>query len=184
VANTAQYRRPGVSPSDLDPRTCDALRGYLNAVDEAVAAITPADVEADLTDVLGRAGNHEMPRRRFPCDECPIRADNVDNPKSKFPPERWEALGVTVRDPLTGREPGLNAPLFGCHKQEPGTGADLACAGWLAQFGHDHIAVRLAVAQLRLPADALRPGENWPPLHQTWEHVVRSQSISERNANE
>jgi len=70
-------------------------------------------------------------------------------------------------------------PLFGCHKGEPGTNNDLACAGWLAQFGHEHIGVRLAVAQGRLPADALEPGENWPPLHQTWTDVVRCQTQEE-----
>lgn len=81
----------------------------------------------------------ELPRRHFPCDECPIRADNRDNPKSKFSADRWEELSASVRDPLTGHQPMPGDILFGCHKGEPGTGADLACAGWLAQFGGDHV---------------------------------------------
>lgn len=120
-----------------------------------------------------------FPRRAYPCNECPIRADNADNPNSKFPATRWEALSVTVRDPETGWEPGVNEILFGCHKGEPGTDADLACAGWLAQFGGDHLAVRLAVATGRLPVAALRSGENWPPLHETWTDVVEAQTEEE-----
>lgn len=115
-----------------------------------------------------------LPRRLYPCDECPIRADNADNPKSKFPAERWDALSVTVRH--GNHQPGIGDILFGCHKGEPGTNADLACAGWLAQFGHDHLRIRLALAQGRLPPEALEPGANWPPLHETWDDVLASQT--------
>jgi hypothetical protein len=117
-----------------------------------------------------------MPRRTFPCGPCPARADNGDNPAAKFPPERWLEMSATVRDPLTGQEPQLGAILFGCHKGDPATNEDLACAGWLASFGGDHLAIRLAKAEGRLPASALRPGENWPPLYATWEEMVRAQT--------
>lgn len=117
-----------------------------------------------------------FPRRKYPCDECPFRCDNEDNPKSQFPVERWAALGATVRDSDSGQHPGLNDPLFGCHKGEPGTDADLACAGWLATFGEDHVRVRLAVAIGGLSAAELRPGENWPRLYETWAEVVRHQT--------
>jgi Family of unknown function (DUF6283) len=131
-----------------------------------------------LSELKGRcvAKRSELARRQFPCDECPFRADNRDNPKSKFPAERWEALSVTVRDPLTGHQPMPGDILFGCHKGEPGTDADLACAGWLAQFGSDHVGVRLAIAQGRLPDSALEPGVNWPPLHENWADVVQAQT--------
>ncbi len=122
------------------------------------------------------AENPELPRRRFPCDECPIRADNRDNPKSKFPAERWEDLSASVRDPLTGYQPMPGDVLFGCHKRDPRTGADLACAGWLARFGGDHVGVRLAIVQGRLPDSALTPGVNWPPLHESWADVVQAQT--------
>lgn len=119
----------------------------------------------------------EFPHRRFPCDECPIRADNADSPKSKFPAERWRALSASVRDPETGEHPGLGDPLFGCHKGEPGTNADLACAGWLVRFGVDHVRIRLALATGDLPPSALRSGEKWPPLHETWTDVVRHHTV-------
>jgi Family of unknown function (DUF6283) len=122
-----------------------------------------------------------LPRRLYPCDECPIRADNQDNPRSQFPAARWEALSVTVRHPVTG-SPGLDAPMFGCHKGAPGTDEDLACAGWLATFGADHVAVRVAVAQGRLPTEALSRGANWPLLHQSWDAVVEAQTARSQDA--
>lgn len=117
-----------------------------------------------------------FPRRKYPCDECPFRCDNTDNPNSQFPAERWAALETTTRDPESGHHPGLNDSMFGCHKGEPGTEADLACAGWLATFGADHVRVRLAVAIGALPAAELQPGENWPQLYATWADVVMHQT--------
>jgi hypothetical protein len=108
-----------------------------------------------------------------------MRADNCDNSEAKFPAERWEALRDTVRDPTTSSRPTLDDPLFGCHKGEPGTDNDLACAGWLARFGTDHVAVRLAAATGRLPESALEPDENWPPLHETWADVVSAHTAPE-----
>lgn len=119
---------------------------------------------------------NRFPRREFPCDQCPIRADNRDNPDAKFSTDRWNAMSSTVRDPNTGRQPMPGDILFACHKGAPGTNADLACAGWLARFGADHVGIRLAVALGNLPRTALSPGDNWPPLHETWEDVVRAQT--------
>lgn len=121
----------------------------------------------------------ELPHRRYPCDECPIRADNADNPASKFPAERWEALSRSVR--IGQHQPMVGDPLFGCHKGQPGTPeADLACAGWLARFGGDHVTIRLALARGQLPPAMMEPGENWPPLHETWDDVVAHQTREER----
>ena len=117
-----------------------------------------------------------FPRRSFPCGPCPIRADNADNPDAKFPAHRWEALSLTLPDPNTGIPPMPGTPMFGCHKGEPGTDNDLACAGWLAQFGYDHLTVRLALHDGRLNETDLTPGPNWPPLHPTWDDVVRNQT--------
>lgn len=64
-------------------------------------------------------------------------------------------------------------------KGEPGTGIDLACAGWLAQFGGDNGGVRLAIMQGRLPDSALKPGVNWPPLHGNWADVVEAQTSTD-----
>lgn len=125
----------------------------------------------------------QLPRREFPCGPCPIRADNADNPDAKFPAHRWKALSNTVPDPVTGMPPLPGIPLFGCHKGRPGsddscprTEDDLTCAGWLAQFGGDHLTIRLALNERRLDPAALKPGDNWPPLHQTWDDVVRHQT--------
>lgn len=116
-----------------------------------------------------------FPHRQFPCDECPFRRDNADNPASQFPTERWAALSVTARDPETGDHPELYDPMFGCHKGAPGTNGDLACAGWLATFGLEHVRVRLAVATGALLAEKLSPGENWPALYDTWAQVITHQ---------
>lgn len=113
-----------------------------------------------------------MPHREFPCDECPFRADNCDNPASQFPAERWKHMKDTAA-PDTHPHPMLGEPVFGCHKGEPGTGRDLACAGYLATLGADHVGVRLAVTLRQLPTSALSPGPNWPPLHASWAEVVR-----------
>lgn len=135
-----------------------------------------SDAEADRCHAGPAAAVQPMSYREFPCGPCPIRADNRDNPDAKFPAERWDELGGTVRDPRTGTHPMRGDAMFGCHKGEPGTGDDLACAGWLVRFGADHVAVRLAVATGRLPEDALVAGRHWPPLHATWDDVVRHQT--------
>lgn len=143
----------------------------------------PGRRDADHCDAAPPTGREPLPHRSFPCGPCPIRADNSNNPAAKFPADRWKALSRSVRDPETGYQPSLGDPIFGCHKGEPGTDADLGCAGWLAVFGADHIAVRLAVFTGRLPASALEPGASWPPLHDTCDDVVRTQTAPEEETN-
>lgn len=108
--------------------------------------------------------NTAFPRRKYPCGECPWKQDAESG---RFPASRYEALSVTSGDGVP-----IDAPMFGCHKGEPGTGADLACAGWLAVAGREHPAVRLAVALGRLPADALDPGANWPDLYKSYAELA------------
>ena len=120
-----------------------------------------------------------LPHRAYPCDQCPFRADNCDNPASHFPAEDWERLKSTSA-PDDKSHPGLGDPLFSCHKGEPGTNRDLACAGWLATFGPDHTTIRIAVARGGLPARALTPGPTWPPLHGSWAEVVRHHTAGPR----
>jgi len=113
----------------------------------------------------------QIPRRAFPCNECPVRCDNADNPRLKFPAERWESLEATVDQSL-----GLNQPLFGCHKGTPGDAdEDLICAGWLASFGWESIRVRLAVHYGSLDPAALTPGEDWPALYADWGEMAEAQ---------
>lgn len=122
-----------------------------------------------------------FPRRTYPCDECPFRRDNQDNPKAQFPAHRWDALSGTVRDPDTGRHPGMEDAMFACHKGAPGAEeVDLACAGWLATHGEDHVRVRLAVATGALAAEELQAGENWPQLYETWADAAAHQTCDEQ----
>jgi Family of unknown function (DUF6283) len=108
----------------------------------------------------------EFPRRRYPCAECPFRRDVRPG---QFTAARYEALRAT------SDQSGLHAPMFGCHKGEPGTGADLACAGWLAVCGFDHLGVRLDVITGRLGQDALRPGDGWPELFGSYDEMAAAQ---------
>lgn len=118
----------------------------------------------------------QTPRRGFPCAECPARADNADNPRSKFPASRWEALAATVAE-VTTAEQVMEQPFFACHMGAPGNySAPLVCAGWLAAFGWDSIRARLTVSQGTIPGDALEPGANWPPLYESWATMVAAQT--------
>jgi len=105
----------------------------------------------------------EFPRRRFPCSECPWR--RTADP-GRFPASRYEEMRCT------SDQSGLHAPMFGCHKGEPGTDADLACAGWLAVAGADHLAVRMAVLAGRLEPADLAPGEGWPELYGSYDEMA------------
>lgn len=111
-----------------------------------------------------------LPRRTFPCNECPWRRDTVPG---QFPAERYEALRETAGQP--GAEAPLTAPMFACHKGEPGTDEDVACAGWLAVAGREHIGVRVALSRRRLPVEALEPGPDWPALFDSYAEMARTQ---------
>lgn len=101
-----------------------------------------------------------------PCANCPWRRDSS---AGEFPAERYEALQATAGSP--GREAGLGAPIFACHKSEPGR--DRACAGWLAVAGVDHLGIRLAVTLGRLPAAVLQPGGDWPDLFSSYDEMAK-----------
>ena len=73
----------------------------------------------------------------------------------------------------------MDAPMFGCHKGEPGTNADLACAGWLAVAGEDHIGIRLAVVMGRLQPEDLRPGDGWPDLYASYEELAAANGAAD-----
>ncbi|PBA68864.1 DUF6283 family protein [Mycobacterium avium] len=107
----------------------------------------------------------ELPHCVRPCANCPWRRDS---PAGEFHAERYEVLRATAGVP--GREAALGAPIFACHKSEPGR--DRACAGWLAVAGIDHLGIRVAVALGRLPASTLRPAEDWPDLFDSYEEMA------------
>lgn len=107
----------------------------------------------------------DLPHREAPCSNCPFRRDS---PPGEFPPERYEALRATVGG--EGLE-GLRAPIFACHKsseEHPRT-----CAGWLAVCGRDHLGIRLAIIQGRLPgAVTWDPPPDWPDLFSSYEEMA------------
>ena len=117
-----------------------------------------------------------MHARKRPCPECPWRRDT---PPGQFPAHRYEALRATAptKGPYGREEAGLSDPMFACHKSAEGQ--EIACAGWLAVCGVDHLRVRVAVAMRELPACALRPGEDWPALFETYDEMAAAQGAEE-----
>ncbi|EIV03098.1 hypothetical protein MA6G0728R_5378 [Mycobacteroides abscessus 6G-0728-R] len=79
-----------------------------------------------------------------------------------------------------GREAELGAPIFACHKSEPGR--DRVCAGWLAIAGTDHLGIRLAVAVGRLPGGVLQPGEDWPNLFGSYDEMAERNGVKSADA--
>lgn len=114
-----------------------------------------------MTDKIGR--------RKRPCAECPWR---TDTPPGQFGPDAYQRLAPTSG--TRGAEADLDAPLFACHKSQHGQ--EIACAGWLAAVGHDHLGIRLAVITGRLPASALTPGEDWPELYESLQDMAAAQA--------
>lgn len=107
--------------------------------------------------------------RTKPCPECPWVRSVASG---QFSAERFEAMEETTGSP--GEEAALDAPIFACHKSQEGQ--RMPCAGWLASVGFYSLAVRLAVAMGRLPADALSPGEDWPDLISSYEELTEIRS--------
>lgn len=108
-----------------------------------------------------------------PCDQCPWRRDT---PPGQFPAHRYQALRATSGQP--GREAGLNAPMFACHKTPDGK--ERACAGWLVVAGLDHLGVRLAIAQQRLAVADVTPADDWPALYDTYEQMAQAMAADEQ----
>lgn len=100
---------------------------------------------------------------RTPCPTCPWR---VDQDASVIP---GFSLGLAEQIERTTHGE-FGAPIFACHQSREGE--EFACAGWLARYGYDSIAVRLMVMGGKIDAEALQPGEGWPELHETFEDVI------------
>ncbi|MCY0955817.1 DUF6283 family protein [Streptomyces sp. H27-H5] len=121
----------------------------------------------------------ELPHRKAPCNECPWR---TDVPVGRFSLSRFEEMRATSTQPDARNHEAMIAAaaggqeLFACHKGDPATGEDLACAGWLAVDGHQNLTVRFDVAVGRLPAEALRPDERWPQLYESYDAMVDAQT--------
>lgn len=72
-----------------------------------------------------------------------------------------ESLAAPCPD-ARGHRPELSANNFACHQSN--FGGEFAGAGWLAQVGHRHRRVHLAVLRGELDPAARSPGEDWPEL--------------------
>lgn len=110
----------------------------------------------------------QLGRRKRPCTECPWR---VDVEPGQFPAERYEALQSTAGGP--GAEVPLGGPMFACHKSAEG--GEIACAGWLAVCGRDHISVRYLAAMGEVDPEALDPASDWPELFPTYDAMAEAQ---------
>ena len=106
-----------------------------------------------------------VPRRRYPCAECPFRRDTKPG---QFPACRYEALKETAGRP--GAEVPIGAPMFACHKSPEGR--EEACAGWLAVCAIEHLGVRMAVLTGRIEPEDLRPAEGWPELYGSYDEMA------------
>jgi hypothetical protein len=90
--------------------------------------------------------------------------------------ERFAALRLT-----SGSDDAMviaGGPMFACHKGEPGTNADVACAGWLAVCSDYHLGVRLAIIRGELNPAAMEPAENWPALFGSYDEMAAAQGAS------
>ena len=117
------------------------------------------------------SANQNLNHPKQPCSECPWRKDQ---PAGRFPPERYESLKATSWTKERGSAP-MGAPMFACHKSREGR--DLACAGWLAVEGANHVGVRIALMQDRLDPKALSPGEDWPELYDEYAQMAEFNGV-------
>lgn len=104
-----------------------------------------------------------------PCASCPWRRDALAADIPNFDLSLAEKLSATCPD-SRGMGPNFGASVFACHQSK--IGEEFACAGWLATVGNRHPGVRLAVSMNRLDAAALKPGADWPALHENYEQVL------------
>lgn len=111
------------------------------------------------------------------CAECPWKRST---PPGQFTAARFEALRDTSgsrnsadHDSRAAPEAGLDAPIFACHKTAEGK--EIACAGWLAVEGADHLGIRLAVITGAIPADALAPKPGCPDLFDDYAQMAAAQ---------
>lgn len=113
-----------------------------------------------------------MPHRERPCVRCPVVTTTSPG---EFPVSRYEEMRRTSEAPTDPEEILVallgHQSLFACHKSsETNT---VACAGWLASpLSDGNLTVREAVRTGDLPACALRPGPDWPPLFQTYDDMI------------
>jgi hypothetical protein len=113
--------------------------------------------------------------RKTPCDvteqngACPFR---LDAEPGEFTAERFEKLADTAGAP--GAEVPVGGQWFACHKTAGGK--EIACAGWLAVCGVDHIGVRMAVSAGEISPELLRRPPGGPALFDSYEDMATQQA--------
>ncbi len=105
---------------------------------------------------------------RRPCPSCPWRVDQTAAAIPNFSLELAENLANTCPDDR-GMGPEFGAAQFACHQSRE---AEVVCAGWLAVVGMCHPGVRMQLLTGTLSIEALSPGEDWPPLHESFAEVI------------
>lgn len=113
--------------------------------------------------------DHKIKVLARPCPCCPWRLTTHASDIPRFSLVLAEALAETCPDEH-GIGPAPRTPMFSCHQSVPGN--DIPCAGWLAQVGDCHVGVRIALHEERLERGALRPGADWPALHDNYPAVL------------
>lgn len=104
-----------------------------------------------------------------PCPSCPWRCAASAEDIPNFDLSLAERLANTCPD-HKGMGPDFGASMFACHQSKEGD--EFPCAGWLAKVGNRHPSVRIAVFEGRLDPAALKPGVDWPELHDTYQDVL------------
>lgn len=113
--------------------------------------------------------------RKTPCDvteqngACPFR---LDAEPGEFLATRFEELAVTAGAP--GAEVPADGQWFACHKTAEGR--EIACAGWLAVCGVDHIGVRMAISTGTIAGEALRRPADGPGLFESYDDMATQQA--------
>ena len=100
---------------------------------------------------------------RKPCPSCPWRIDQDAQSIPNFSLDLAERLERTTHG-------DFGATIFACHQSREGE--EIPCAGWLAIYGYDSIAIRMMVIAGRVPVEALWPGKDWPELEPDFDAVI------------
>lgn len=99
---------------------------------------------------------------RAPCTSCPWRTD--------ADAQHIPGLHAALAEGLRGTCEDQYGPLMACHQSREG--AEHACAGWLAVYGHRSIRVRASVITGQTPLAALTPQPGWPELHPDFDAML------------
>lgn len=104
-----------------------------------------------------------MAEVRKPCRTCPwwVGSSAADIPN--YSPSLAEGL----RSTCSGE---FGAAIFACHQSVPEQ--EVICAGWLARYGWDSIAIRIKLITGQIGPEGLDPQPGWAPLYETFDDMI------------